>query len=96
MLFVITATDKPDSQALRTATREAHLAYLDGLAGIIHLAGPLLNETGESIGSLLVVDLPDAKAAVDFTVADPYRLAHLFANVTIEAFRAVYKDGARL
>ncbi len=96
MLFAITCTDKPDSQEIRAATRPAHIAYLDSHVTSIRLAGPMLNEAGQPIGSLLVVEAESPQAAVAFTVADPYTKAHLFANVTIVPFRIGYEGGARV
>jgi uncharacterized protein len=96
MLFAITHTDKPDSQALRASTREAHLAYLACVAANIRLAGPVLNDAGQPTGSLLIVEAPDRAAAEAFAVADPYTRSGLFARTTIQPYREVFADGARV
>jgi uncharacterized protein YciI len=96
MLFAITNLDKPDSGALRAATREIHLGYLDSIVAQIVLAGPLLNAEGQSIGSLLVVEAENQAAAEAFAAADPYAKAGLFGSVTVTPYRLVYKDAARL
>jgi uncharacterized protein YciI len=96
MLFAITNLDKPDSFALRAATRETHLGYLDSIIAQLVLAGPVLNAEGQPVGSLLVVEAENAAAAEAFAAADPYAKAGLFESVTIRPYRLVYKDGARL
>jgi uncharacterized protein YciI len=96
MLFAITNIDKADSFALRAATRETHLGYLDGIVAQLVLAGPLLNAEGQPVGSLLVVEAENKDAAAAFAAADPYAKAGLFASVTITPYRLVYKDGARV
>jgi uncharacterized protein YciI len=96
MLFAITNIDKPGSTALRAATRETHLGYLDSIVSQLLLAGPVLNAEGQSIGSLLVVEAENQAAAEAFAAADPYAKAGLFESITIRPYRLIYKDGARL
>ncbi len=91
MLFAITCHDKPGSLALRQHTRPAHLGYLVDFH--IVLGGPMLDESGQPCGSMLVIDAPDRAAAETFAGGDPYAVAGLFDRVTIHGFRAVYKDG---
>jgi uncharacterized protein len=95
MLFAIYALDKTGSTELRAATRPTHLAYLDGLVSQLVLAGPLLNDAGQAIGSLLVIEAENQAAVETLAAADPYAQAGLFESVTIRPYRAVYKDGAR-
>lgn len=96
MLFAISNLDKPDSFALRAATRETHLAYLDGFLSQLVLAGPLLNADGKAIGSLVVIEADDQAAAEAIAAGDPYAKAGLFQSVTVTPYRAVYKDAARV
>ena len=89
-LFHITAMDKPDSLALRLATREAHLAHARGLGAKLKLAGPLLTDDGESmIGSIFVIEAADRDELDAIVAADPYVKAGLFAHVDIKPFRQV-------
>ncbi len=89
-LFAIHCLDKPESGALRAQTRTSHLAYLAGLASRIFTAGPLLDLAGTPMGSLLIVDCVDRRAAYQFAADDPYSLAGLFQSVAITAWRQVY------
>jgi uncharacterized protein YciI len=86
-LFALTCTDKPGALELRIATRPAHFAYLQGLPGVVRMAGPLLGADGEMCGSLLIVDAEDLAGAQAFSAADPYTLAGLFERVDIRGWR---------
>ncbi len=92
MQFVITCLDKPDSLALRQATRDAHLAH--ATAHRVVFGGPLLNAAGNPFGSLLIVEADSKEEAERIAAADPYSQAGLFSSVTIHGFRTVLRDGA--
>ena len=87
--FAIHCIDKPESLELRNANRPAHLEHVLALGDSVLAAGPLLDPEGSSIGSLLIIDFPDRKAAIQFAADDPYSQAGLFASVAITAWRKV-------
>ena len=88
-LFVISYIDKPNSLALRMATREAHLAYghADDRPAKLKLGGPYLDDKGDMAGSLIIVEAPDHAAAIVFTENDPYVKAGLFSSIDVRPFR---------
>lgn len=86
--FALICIDKPGHQALRKSTREAHLAYVAD-TGVVEQAGPFLDEAGEMIGSLLILDVPDREAALQWGGQDPYFLAGLFESVTLHRWKKV-------
>jgi hypothetical protein len=88
-LFVISYIDKPNSLALRMATREAHLAYAhsDKAPAKVKIGGPYLDDEGDMAGSLLIVEAPDRATAVKFTENDPYVRAGLFQSIDVRAYR---------
>lgn len=88
--FAIHCIDKPDSLDLRMATRPVHIDYLDARADDMLAAGPLLDGEGNPMGSLIIMDFADRKAAIEFAAGDPYALAGLFASVAVTAWRQVY------
>lgn len=90
MYFAVVCRDKPDGLALRAATRPDHLAYLEPFKSSILFAGPFL-KTGsdDSIGGLIVIDLPDHETALSFAHNDPYALAGLFEEVDVLPWRKV-------
>ena len=89
LLFAIVAQDRPDAGTLRADTRPAHIAYIDTLMDRIVVAGPTLDETGASNGSIIVAEFADLAAARSFAAADPYAVAGLFAHSRVAAFRKV-------
>ena len=88
--FAIHCIDKPLQRDLRMATRPEHLLYLEASINHVLVAGPLLDDEGLPIGSMLLMNFPDRKAAVAFAAADPYALAGLFASVAVTAWRQVF------
>jgi uncharacterized protein YciI len=89
-LFVITCVDRPGGLVRRMATREAHFAYARSLPGVVRLGGPFLSETGEMIGSLMIIEAPDLAAAMRFNADDPYTRAGLFERVDVRPWRVTF------
>lgn len=89
MLFVVTAIDKPNSLALRTATREAHFAYAKD-TGVIKLGGPFLDANGDMAGSLIIFDADDLETAKAWHAGDPYVKAGLFAHSDVRAWKPTF------
>lgn len=93
MQFILIAHDRADGLSLRKQVRADHLAYLEGIAGNVVFAGPMLDDAGAPCGSMLVYEAPD-RATVDAMVAnDPYTTAGLFGQTELRNFRTVVRDG---
>jgi uncharacterized protein YciI len=75
MLFAIYSEDRDDGLPIRKANRDAHLAYASRFN--IIAGGPILNDAGDMVGSMLIMDLPSQSAAEEFAANDPYTLAGL-------------------
>lgn len=88
--FAIHCIDKPGRGELRAATRPEHLKHINAVVDRIIAAGPLLGIDGAPMGSLLIVDFFDRKAAIQFAADDPYALAGLFASVAVTGWRKVH------
>jgi uncharacterized protein YciI len=88
-LFVLTCIDKPNSLELRLKTRPAHQVHMAANESIVRLGGPFLNEAGEMIGSMLILETATIAEAQAFADADPYRLAGLFESSTVRGFTVV-------
>jgi uncharacterized protein YciI len=88
MLYIIYQEDKPDSKAIREATRETHLAYLEKHKDILVLGGGLLAEDGTTrTGSVLIINVPSREVAEAFSASEPFRRAGLFRSVKITRMR---------
>lgn len=88
MLIVLIARDKPGALKTRLDNRDAHLAYIQK-TGVVTQAGPLLDDQGAMIGSLIVLDVSDLSSAEDWAANDPYKHAGLFESVEMIPWKKV-------
>ena len=97
MPYVIDATDKPDSAALRAAERPKHMAFLDSNLPQLIAVGAKLRDDGETAwGSLYIIDVDDRAAAEAFIKDDPFSKAGLFGKVEISRWRKGFLDGKKI
>ena len=89
MLVALIAHDKANAQDVRAANRAAHLEYLGAQPEMVAQAGPLLDEEGGMIGSLIILDVADMDAAHAWADNDPYAKAGLFQSVTLRPWKRV-------
>lgn len=88
MLFAVSCIDKPNHLQVRIDNRPAHVEFLKSNADMVKLAGPYLDDDGQTMnGSLLVIDAPDRAALDAFLAADPYAKAGLFDKVMVRLWR---------
>ena len=87
MLFIIDCSDKPGHGQVRLDNRDAHLTYLEGFKEQLVMAGPFLDDNGDLIGSMLVMDFANRDEARAFCAEDPYAIAGLFTRVAIRPWR---------
>jgi len=86
MHFVLYCLDKPDSLKVRLDARERHLSFV-AETGVVRIGGPLLNDDGEMIGSLIVIEVDSRPAAEAWAKNDPYAQAGLFDSVSIRPWK---------
>ena len=88
MLYIMYNEDRPDGQAIRAATRETHLAYLERHRDIVVLSGGTLADDGTTrSGSVFIINVPSREAAEKFSAEEPFRKAGLFRTVKITRMR---------
>jgi uncharacterized protein len=92
MLFVCYCTDKPNHLDMRTSVRPDHLVHLNGLGSKLKAAGPFLDDAGNMMGSLVILEAENRAEAEQIAAADPYAKAGLFASVEIRAWRWTLKN----
>lgn len=85
-LFAIICKDKPGMLETRLATRPPHMDYLNQSKGL-KLAGALLGDDGQPIGSLIVVEAEDLAAAQAQADNDPFTAAGVFESVEVRPWR---------
>lgn len=88
MLYALICRDKPGALDIRKANRADHLAHIE-TSGVVTMAGPFLDDSGNMCGSLVILDVPDIAAAQDWADNDPYARAGLFESVSIQAWNKV-------
>jgi hypothetical protein len=96
MLFAVIRHDKANRTWLRQSERPKHLIYLERIMHQIRSGGALLNDQGQQIGSILVIDVASRGAAEDFARTDPYVEAGLFESTYISPFHLVFEEGVRI
>lgn len=88
MRVAVICTDKPGALQIRMDNRPAHLAYIQS-TGIVEMAGPFLDTSGNMTGSLIILTVETIEDAHVWAAGDPYAKAGLFANVTISEWKKV-------
>lgn len=73
--------------ALRDEKRGEHIAYRKGLGEGLVMAGPILDESGVPIGSVIILAADDRAQAKQVASADPFVLAELLTIETVEPIR---------
>lgn len=87
MLFAIHCLDHPGAYPRRLEHYEAHKAYLAQAPLKVVLAGPLLDETGNTrVGSLLIVEADSLQEAQAFSAGDPFRQFDVWASARIHSY----------
>lgn len=94
MLFALVALDRPNAVAERLRVRADHLKYLEGMGDRLKLAGPFLNDSGEGIGSIVIIEAESLEAARATFDRDPYVAAGLFDMVMVKPWKTVINNFA--
>lgn len=91
MAFLILAFDGTDEEApaRRLAARDAHVAFItaEAEAGRLALGLPLHDEQGHSIGSMMVLDVPDRSGRDAYLEQEPFALRGVWRRVESHPFR---------
>ena len=88
MRVALICIDKPGHLHIRQENRPAHLEHIN-TSGVVEMAGPFLSETGEMVGSLVILNVEDLAAARKWADNDPYAKAGLFQSVDIREWKKV-------
>ena len=87
MPFAVICLDKPNALELRKANRDDHVAYLKATG--VAQAGPFVNDDGDMMGSLLILNVDTRAEAETWAAGDPYAKAGLFDSVMIQNWNKV-------
>jgi uncharacterized protein YciI len=88
MHWLIKCRSKPNTDALRLATIDAHRNFLDGYPEVTWYSGPLFTDDNRNaIGSLRLIEFPGRDAALAYIHADPYTRAGIFESISVERWK---------
>lgn len=90
-LYVVQATDRPNSLELRLEHYAAHRTYIEshqqGGDVFVTMSGPLQTDDGEAmIGSLVLVEATSREAVERFVAVDPFTREGVWEDVRITRF----------
>jgi uncharacterized protein YciI len=68
----LTLYDQTGDAETRERLRSEHIAYRRSLGNALLMAGPLLNDEGDAVGSVIMINASDATQANSVATADPY------------------------
>ena len=92
MQFLVTAKDGTDDDAIerRKRVRPTHLEAIAPLVedGHVLVGGAILNEDGDMIGSMLLVEFPDRSGVDAWLERDPYVTGDVWRDIDVRPFRA--------
>jgi len=88
MRVALICIDKIGALQTRLDNRAAHLAHI-AETGVVEMAGPFLNESGQMTGSLVILNVDTVENAQEWAMLDPYSKAGLFQSVTISEWKKV-------
>ena len=94
-LYAFIGRDGPRGLELRKLHRPAHLAGIEALAasGRIRFAGPLRDEGGNPVGSLVIYDADSIEDARAIGAADPYVTEGIFESWQVHETVSVVDPG---
>jgi hypothetical protein len=86
--FMIQAMDKMNQEGLREKLHMAQTEYEESHPDLYITRGALVTEDGErEIGSLMILDVPDLKAARAFWEKDPFKRGGVYDGVEFHRWR---------
>ena len=92
MQFLVTAKDGTDDDAIERRKR-VRPTHLEGIAPLVEgghvlVGGAILNEDGDMVGSMLLVDFEDRTGVDAWLARDPYVTDGVWKEIEVRPFRA--------
>jgi uncharacterized protein YciI len=92
-MYVLFCLDNPvTGPAIRREIRALHLQYVVDHPDIFHYGGPLQDEAGATVGSIMILNLPDRAALDKFLAEEPYSRSKLYEAMIIRRTRQVVPE----
>ena len=86
--YIAWCVDHPglQSKRLRDENAQAHFAHIEAIIDDVLVAGPVRNDAGETIGSMIIFRADSDGEARALLNRDPYAQADIWASVEIRPF----------
>jgi len=84
--FIVEYRQTGDAET-RETHRGEHMAYRKSFGDKMPLAGPLLDDAGMTIGSLIIVEADDKDAVTAIATYDPYVKLGVLELVSVRGYR---------
>lgn len=84
--YFVFRQDKPGAHDLRMKTRPAHMKYAEQLGDRLLFAGPAMDDDGEMVASVWIIEAENRAEAEAITAADPYEKVDLFESKIVRRF----------
>ena len=90
--FAFIGHDGPRGPELRKLHRPAHLEGLEAISaeGRVRHAGPLLDEAGNPVGSVILFEAENLAAARAIAAGDPYVTEGIFERHSVHETKTVF------
>ncbi len=96
MQFIVTAYDGKDMLERRMSVRPRHLENMTKVKGTVVCAGGILNEAGQPIGSVLVLDFAAKELLDEYLASEPYIIEKVWEDVRVEPMNVVIVNNEKV
>ena len=95
-LYTLIAHDRKNGFEQRMAHRTAHLEHMTQLDAVdrVRYGGPLLNDKGVMVGSLIIIEAGDLESARATYAKDPYVIHGVFEDYDVVETNQVFPKGS--
>ena len=92
MQFVVTAHDGANMLAKRLEIRPKHFENISRLRDHVLCAGGILDDEGQMIGSVLVMEFDDRAGVDEYLRTEPYVVSGVWERIEVEPMNVVVLD----
>lgn len=92
MAYIIIALDREGAAEERAKRRIPHLNFIGSRQNQVIFGGPILTESEEMVGSLMILDFSNRQALDAHLAEDPYFASGLYEAVIIRKTRKIVPE----
>ena len=92
MPYIVVCLDSGSKLGLRQRLRATHLRYMIRHRDRVITGGPLLDDAGAAVGSIMALDFVEKAEVQAFLAEEPYTAGGLFETVLINRWRQMVPE----